>query len=151
MFAAAELAAGRLVKVFENEVASEYAIYAVCLPRRLNDPMVSGVMEWLSKGSAELEATRRRRRRSEGRAYFFLPNNASSSARALSAADGSAGASSFLVPPNNESNSACAFDAASVLLVEYASSPGLEVIAEVRPLLIFHFLGNRLATMFRDR
>ncbi|WP_129776363.1 transcriptional regulator GcvA [Peristeroidobacter soli] len=48
VFASAELAAGRLVKVFENEVASEYAIYAVCLPRRLNDPMVSGVMEWLA-------------------------------------------------------------------------------------------------------
>jgi len=30
-------------------VTSEYAIYAVCLPRRLNDPMVSGVMQWLEK------------------------------------------------------------------------------------------------------
>jgi LysR family transcriptional regulator, glycine cleavage system transcriptional activator len=47
VFAANELAAGRLVKVFENEVASEYAIYAVCLPRRLNDPILKGVMDWL--------------------------------------------------------------------------------------------------------
>jgi len=47
VFAASELAAGRLVKVFENEVTSEYSIYAVCLPRRLNDPMISGVMQWL--------------------------------------------------------------------------------------------------------
>lgn len=51
VFAASELAAGRLVKVFEQEVSSEYAIYAVCLPRRLNDPMVAGVMEWLEKES----------------------------------------------------------------------------------------------------
>jgi LysR family glycine cleavage system transcriptional activator len=49
VFAASELAAGRLVKVFDQEVTSEYAIYAVCLPRRLNDPMVAGVMEWLEK------------------------------------------------------------------------------------------------------
>ncbi|MET0532973.1 MAG: transcriptional regulator GcvA [Steroidobacter sp.] len=49
VFAAHELAAGRLVKVFENEVPSEFAIYAVCLPRRLNDPMVAGVMAWLEK------------------------------------------------------------------------------------------------------
>ena len=25
----------------------EFAIYAVCLPRRLNDPLVSGALEWL--------------------------------------------------------------------------------------------------------
>lgn len=51
VFAASELAAGRLVKVFETEVNSEYSIYAVCLPRRLNDPMLAGVMEWLEKES----------------------------------------------------------------------------------------------------
>lgn len=49
VFAALELAAGRLVRVFDHEVPSEFAIYAVCLPRRLNDPMVAGVMEWLEK------------------------------------------------------------------------------------------------------
>lgn len=49
VFAAADLVTGRLVKVFENEVTSEYSIYAVCLPRRLNDPMVAGVMQWLEK------------------------------------------------------------------------------------------------------
>lgn len=49
VFAAQELAAGRLVRVFDQEVPSEYAIYAVCLPRRLNDPVVAGVMEWLEK------------------------------------------------------------------------------------------------------
>lgn len=47
VFAESELAAGRLVKVFTNEVATEFAIYAVCLPRRLNDPIVSGTIEWL--------------------------------------------------------------------------------------------------------
>lgn len=51
VFVASELASGRLVKVFENEVTSEYAIYAVCLPRRLTDPMVSGVLAWLEKES----------------------------------------------------------------------------------------------------
>ena len=47
VFAAHELAAGRLVKVFDQEVASEFAIFAVSLPRRMNDPMVAGVMQWL--------------------------------------------------------------------------------------------------------
>ena len=47
VFAESELAAGRLVKVFTNEVATEFAIHAVCLPRRLNDPMVAGTLEWL--------------------------------------------------------------------------------------------------------
>ena len=47
VFAASELAAGRLVKVFDTEVRAEFAIYAVCLPRRLNDPLVSGTMDWL--------------------------------------------------------------------------------------------------------
>lgn len=49
VFAANELLAGRLVQVFEHEVASEFAIYAVCLPRRLNDPMLTGVLQWLEK------------------------------------------------------------------------------------------------------
>jgi LysR family transcriptional regulator, glycine cleavage system transcriptional activator len=47
VFAANELAAGRLVKVFDTEVAAEYAIYAVCLPRRRNDPLIAGTLEWL--------------------------------------------------------------------------------------------------------
>lgn len=47
VFAAVELAAGRLVKVFDHEVPSEFAIFAVCLPRRLNDPVVAGVIDWL--------------------------------------------------------------------------------------------------------
>jgi LysR family transcriptional regulator, glycine cleavage system transcriptional activator len=52
VFAEVELAAGRLVKVFTNEVATEFAIYAVCLPRRLNDPMVVGTIEWLVREAA---------------------------------------------------------------------------------------------------
>lgn len=47
LFAEADLAAGRLVKVFTNEVTTEFAIYAVCLPRRLKDPMIAGAIEWL--------------------------------------------------------------------------------------------------------
>ncbi len=49
VFAANDLATGRLVQVFSNEVRSEFAIYAVCLPRRLNDPLISGTMEWLAR------------------------------------------------------------------------------------------------------
>jgi LysR family glycine cleavage system transcriptional activator len=49
VFAANDLANGRLVKVFGQEVASEFAIYAVCLPRRLNDPLVAGALEWLAR------------------------------------------------------------------------------------------------------
>lgn len=47
VFAAGDLATGRLVKVFDVEVASPFAIYAVCVPRRLNDPLLSGTMDWL--------------------------------------------------------------------------------------------------------
>jgi LysR family transcriptional regulator, glycine cleavage system transcriptional activator len=52
VFAAAELEAGRLVKVFDVEVASPYAIYAVCLPRRLNDPIIIGALDWLQREAA---------------------------------------------------------------------------------------------------
>lgn len=48
VFAQIELDAGRLVKVFANEVVMDYAIYAVCLPKRLNDPIISGTLEWLA-------------------------------------------------------------------------------------------------------
>ncbi|MGH8185035.1 MAG: LysR substrate-binding domain-containing protein, partial [Steroidobacteraceae bacterium] len=47
VFAAGELAAGRLVRVFDLEVTSEFAIFAVCLPRRLSDPMISSTLDWL--------------------------------------------------------------------------------------------------------
>jgi LysR family glycine cleavage system transcriptional activator len=47
IFVANDIAAGRLVRVFETTVASEFAIYAVCLPRRLSDPLIAGALEWL--------------------------------------------------------------------------------------------------------
>jgi LysR family glycine cleavage system transcriptional activator len=47
IFVASDIAAGRLVRVFETTVASEFAIYAVCLPRRLSDPLIAGALEWL--------------------------------------------------------------------------------------------------------
>jgi len=47
VFAAGDIAAGRLVQVFSNAIASEFAIYAVCLPKRLNDPFISGAIDWL--------------------------------------------------------------------------------------------------------
>jgi LysR family glycine cleavage system transcriptional activator len=49
VFAAHDIAAGRLVKLFGVEIASEFAIYAVCLPRRLNDPVVSAAVNWLAR------------------------------------------------------------------------------------------------------
>jgi LysR family glycine cleavage system transcriptional activator len=49
VFAANDLAAGRLVQVFSNAVTTEFAIYAVCLPRRLNDPLISGTLDWLAR------------------------------------------------------------------------------------------------------
>lgn len=52
VFAENDLVAGRLVKVFTNEVTTEFAIYAVCLPRRLNDPIIAGAMEWLAREAA---------------------------------------------------------------------------------------------------
>ena len=47
LFAANDLKSGRLMKVFDAEVSATFAIYAVCLPRRLNDPLIAGTMDWL--------------------------------------------------------------------------------------------------------
>lgn len=47
VFVANDIATGRLVRVFEAAVASPFAIYAVCLPRGLSDPVVSGAIDWL--------------------------------------------------------------------------------------------------------
>jgi LysR family glycine cleavage system transcriptional activator len=49
VFAENELRAGRLVRLFDLEVTAEFAIYAVCLPRRLNDPIVAGTLDWLQR------------------------------------------------------------------------------------------------------
>src|SRR4051812_35153463 len=47
LFAANDLKSGRLVRVFDAEVSATFGIYAVCLPRRLSDPLISGTMDWL--------------------------------------------------------------------------------------------------------
>ena len=47
VFASNDLASGRLVKLFEQSLKSEFSIYAVCLPRRLADPVIAGAMDWL--------------------------------------------------------------------------------------------------------
>ncbi|HEU4652987.1 MAG TPA: transcriptional regulator GcvA [Steroidobacteraceae bacterium] len=49
VFAASELTAGRLVKLFPEAVPGEFAIYAVCSPRRLNDALINGTLEWLQE------------------------------------------------------------------------------------------------------
>jgi LysR family transcriptional regulator, glycine cleavage system transcriptional activator len=52
VFAMSELAAGRLIKIFERAVRTEFSIFAVCLPRRLADPLIAGAMEWLVREAA---------------------------------------------------------------------------------------------------
>lgn len=47
VFAASDLKSGRLVRLFDVEVSATFGIYAVCLPRRLNDPLITGTMDWL--------------------------------------------------------------------------------------------------------
>jgi LysR family glycine cleavage system transcriptional activator len=49
VFAANELTAGRLVKLFPEAVPGEFAIYGVCSPKRLNDPLISGTLAWLQE------------------------------------------------------------------------------------------------------
>ncbi|HEY4367779.1 MAG TPA: transcriptional regulator GcvA [Steroidobacteraceae bacterium] len=53
VFAASDIAAGRLVQVFSNAIASEFAIYAVCLPRRLTDPLIAGTIDWLVREATD--------------------------------------------------------------------------------------------------
>jgi LysR family transcriptional regulator, glycine cleavage system transcriptional activator len=47
VFAGGDIASGRLVQVFEQEVTSEFSIYAVCAPKRLKDPLVASALNWL--------------------------------------------------------------------------------------------------------
>jgi LysR family glycine cleavage system transcriptional activator len=59
VFVGNDLGTRRLVQVFEQEVPSEFSIYAVCLPRRLNDPLVAGVLEWLEQEAHTIASARR--------------------------------------------------------------------------------------------
>jgi LysR family glycine cleavage system transcriptional activator len=52
IFVINDLASGRLIKIFEQSLKTEFSIYAVCLPRRLNDPLVAGALDWLISESA---------------------------------------------------------------------------------------------------
>ena len=54
------------MKVFDAEVSAEFAIYAVCLPRRLNDPLISGTMDWLVREAQSSPDAHRRRRPEPG-------------------------------------------------------------------------------------
>ena len=57
IFALNDLASGRLVKIFEHSLQTEFSIFAVCLPRRLSDPMIAGALDWLSREAATSSAT----------------------------------------------------------------------------------------------
>lgn len=59
VFAGTDLDSGRLVQLFDQEVASEFSIYAVCLPRRLSDPLVAGVLAWLEQEAHTIAVARR--------------------------------------------------------------------------------------------
>lgn len=59
VFGGNDLATGRLVQVFEHEVPSEFSIYAVCLPRRLTDPLVAGVLAWLEQEAHAIAGAQR--------------------------------------------------------------------------------------------
>jgi len=50
-FVRTDLDSGRLVHLFDIAIADEFAVYAVCLPRRLEDPVVHGVLEWLQQAA----------------------------------------------------------------------------------------------------
>lgn len=52
IFASNDLAAGRLIKIFEQSVQAEFSIFAVCLPRALNDPVVADALDWLIREAA---------------------------------------------------------------------------------------------------
>jgi LysR family transcriptional regulator, glycine cleavage system transcriptional activator len=56
IFATNDLASGRLVKIFELSLKTEFSIYAVCLPRRLNDPLITAALDWLSREAAASSA-----------------------------------------------------------------------------------------------
>ena len=58
VFAGGDLASGRLVQVFDHEVTSEFSIYAVCLPRRLNDPLIAGALDWLDREAHTIGSAR---------------------------------------------------------------------------------------------
>ena len=56
IFAINDLASGRLVKIFELSLKTEFSIFAVCLPRRLADPLIAAALDWLIREAAASSA-----------------------------------------------------------------------------------------------
>lgn len=54
-FVRADLESGRLVQLFGVAVPDEFAVYAVCLPRRLEDPLIVAVLDWLQQEARTTE------------------------------------------------------------------------------------------------
>ena len=55
-FVRADLESGQLVQLFGLAIPDEFAVYAVCLPQRLDDPLIAAVLDWLVR---EAHATER--------------------------------------------------------------------------------------------
>jgi len=47
IFAIHDLSSGRLIKIFEQSLETEFSSFAVCLPRRLADPLIAAALDWL--------------------------------------------------------------------------------------------------------
>jgi len=54
-FVRADLESGRLVQLFGLAIPDEFAVYAVCLPQRLDDPLIVAVIEWLQREARDTE------------------------------------------------------------------------------------------------
>lgn len=61
LFLLQDLSAGRLVKVFSDaiDIDVDFSIYAVCLPKRLEDPLVADAMDWLAREATETNLLQR--------------------------------------------------------------------------------------------
>jgi LysR family glycine cleavage system transcriptional activator len=58
IFAINDLSSGRLLKIFERSLKTEYSIFAVCLPQRLTDPVIAAAIDWLTREAAASSAER---------------------------------------------------------------------------------------------
>ena len=55
-FVRTELESGQLVQLFGRAVPDEFAVYAVCLPQRLEDPLIAAVLDWLQREARATES-----------------------------------------------------------------------------------------------
>ncbi|HSN70270.1 MAG TPA: transcriptional regulator GcvA [Steroidobacteraceae bacterium] len=56
-FVRTDLETGRLVQLFGLSVPDEFAVYAVCLPQRLQDPLIAAVLAWFEREARDTESS----------------------------------------------------------------------------------------------